>query len=280
MPLPQNSEQIIFQSPQLINEKGPEYGVVQLLVNPETLTLTWKKVINRVRTKTRLVTLFWGEEPVKFTYRGQTGYVYPSFSDREGVLKKENAENLTILSNATTILDKLEVEIVHGGPYTYETAAGNLQNITALRNVIKNINSNLLVPRGGLLANLNTKFNNTQILWLSEKYKILKKLELFYRKHQNPDDALMQVIYRDYTFKGYFESFSYTDDARNPWNWIYTIDFTILDWKENIEKKLEMDGEIVLIQAGENIKAEYSTLEEGKTLSNIDAEGIVFGPTG
>lgn len=220
-------ELIIFNKKNKNKNKLPSFS---LLINPETLTLTWKKVVNRVRTKTRLVTLFWGEDPVKFTYNGQTGYIKPYtklWGDARSVeaYNKDQIEKSAAISNH---ISKLEGQITAGGPYSQGSAKGNLQEILAYRQELKGVR---LIQPGELLDIAGEKKTNTDVLLVSEKFQQLKKLEKLYTKHQDPN-YLIDVQYRKYIFEGYFESFSFTDDARNPWNWRYVIDFTILTWQE------------------------------------------------
>ncbi len=237
------TEQILFQNPSDITKS------VELIINPETLTLLWKKILNMQRTKTSLVTLFWGESPVKFTYRGQTGYAYPTISEITSQGATQTAALQTQQSNLTKQIELLQFELNTGGPYTYVTIDGNRAVIQNLSNQLQNLTSNLfssqLTPRTTLLQTLNTQFTNTQILYLSERFRKLKELEALYRVHQDPSQGLIQVFYRDYIFEGYFESFGYTDDAKNPWNWYYNLDFTVLNWKENPAATITATGEII-----------------------------------
>jgi len=233
-------EQIIFTSYIGTNPDDK----IELLINPETLTLMWKKVLNRTRTKNRLITMFWGEEPVKFNYRGQTGYLYPKVTKgQDALIAYQNSLKEEIV-RMTSYIQLLELEMKEGKGYSYDSYNGNKKEVEKLKEALSKIGSSL-VSQTSLLGNLNKAYKNTEILYLSDKFKILKRLEVMYRKHQNPNDNLIRVNYRDYVFEGYFESFSYTDDAKSPWNWIYNIDFTILKWEKNEE--LRINEEITVI---------------------------------
>lgn len=233
---------------------------VKLLVNPETITLQWKKVINRLRTKTRLVTLFWGEEPVRFTYNGQTGYTFPKM---DKIDEKLNNYNKTIddeISEVEKLIKQYKAEILSGGPYTFGSLELNRNAITTLSNV--NYNAKIL-PRTGLSSKLPKVFNHTEILYLSKNFLVLKKIEDLYRKHQGSSDKLIDIKYRDYIFSGYFESFSFTDDAKNPWNWLYSIDFTVLHWELDKTRNLIEGGEITFTNErdlGVNVKTTRTNL--------------------
>ena len=217
------------------NSKKNKLPVVKLMINPETLTLSWRKVINRVRTKTRLVTLFWGEEPVKFTYAGQTGYIQPMTKIEGKVgydVKKYNEEQLERASAISLYISKLQGQITAGGPYSKGSADGNRAEIGVYQLQLKDIR--LLQP-GTKLEKIGEEEKATDLLLLSEKFANLKKIEGLYRRFQDPNN-LIDLQYRKYKFFGYFESFSFTDDARNPWNWKYTIDFTILRWIDSVDE--------------------------------------------
>jgi hypothetical protein len=246
----------------------PTIQPVELLINPETLTLTWKKVITRRRTKTRLVTFFWGEEPVKFTYRGQTGYAYPSPSNVTGSVSASSTALLSQTYALNSEIGQLQREIDQGGAggYKYVTADGNRNALASVNTQLGGV-SQALAANTTIYDNLGSLFTNTQILYFSDKFKILKNLEVLYRKYQTPSDTLMKLVYRDYIFKGYFESFSYTDDAKNPWNWIYTIDFTILDWTEYPTATITANGEVVF-PGSQNVMLE--TIKSAVNLLTID----------
>lgn len=217
---------------------------IELLVNPETLTILFRKIYDRKRTKTRLVTFFWGEEPVKFVYRGQTGNLYPTIDQlTAGISSQQNA----LVSQKKSLQDqitKLQTEIFRGGPYSGGSIQANQTLILQLSTQLNNTSAQLFTGTNSS-STLQTQLSNTQIISLTDKFQVMKSLESMYRTHQNPSDALVRVWYRDYIFDGYFESFSFTDDAKSPWNWIYNIDFTILDWQENPAVIMKAVGEIV-----------------------------------
>ena len=205
-------------------------SAIQLLVNPEQLNLRWRKVLNRVRTKTRLVTKFWGEEPVNFNYRGQTGYTFPTNQRRKEVSDQiiTDSENTKEALLAEFEENKAQLEKTNS-PTRQAELERRQKEIQETLNFLQSIRSQDSLTK--LHAGVKT---NTGLHLLSSKYLVLKKLEALYRKHQDPN-TLISVTYRQYEFKGYFESFSFTDDARNPWNWIYNIEFIILEWYDSIQ---------------------------------------------
>ena len=93
---------------------------------------------------------------------------------------------------------------------------------------------------------------------MSEKYKVLKSLEKMYEEYQDPTKGYITLTYRNYIFQGYFEGFSFTDDAKNPWNWIYNIDFTILQWEKNPD--ITVDGELMLNDTNRTLQQDTSAV--------------------
>lgn len=239
-------EPIIFNEDNKDKNKLPSF---RLLVNPETLTLTWRKVLNRVRTKTRLVTLFWGEEPVRFTYAGQTGYLKPStkiLGSEDATIEDYNKQQLARSAALTTYITKLEGQIKAGGPFSFATEARNVEELSSAREELRKIR---VIQPGQLLEKVGIGKKATDLLLTSDKFILLKKLEELYRHFQDPSN-LVDLKYRKYKFEGYFESFSFTDDARNPWNWKYTFDFTILTWQDNAAE-VTQNNEYLFIRVSE-----------------------------
>lgn len=220
-----NTEKIQFYHNSLSNS-------IVLLVNPETITLPFKKVINRLRTKTRIVTLFWGEEPVPFNFQGQTGYTYPDARALETLVDTQKIDLKKDIDKVEQDISKLEKEVISpNGPYSSGSLQGNINQITTLRNQLSAINTRL-IPTSSKLVD---KYQQTKLLRQSPKFKILKELESLYRMGMIPSNDkndLIYIYYRSYIFYGYFESFSYVDDAKDPWNFKYNIGFTILDWED------------------------------------------------
>lgn len=197
------------------NKDGEATDSVQLLVNPELVNLQWRKVYSRLRTKSRIVTMFWGEEPVRFTLKGQTGYVYPTASEQNDAFATYNEQQ-------KTIADRLMELYKSNSP----SAIDEIRQLEKFK-------ISLLPPAN---RQMQPQYNQTTLLYMSTKYSILKKLETLYREHQTPNQQdLVKFFYRDYSFKGYFENFSFTDDAKNPWNWQYSIDFIIMDWSNTTD---------------------------------------------
>lgn len=249
-----NAEKIIFYHKSLPN-------FIELLVNPETITLPFKKVLNRLRTKTRIVTLFWGEEPVPFNFQGQTGYTYPDARAIEALLGTQKINIKKDVDHIESEISKLEKEVAVGGPFssTSKDLTGNINRITELRNQLSSINTQL-IP---IASKLIDKYNQTQLLRQSPKFKVLKELENLYRIGMIPSndrDDLVVIGYRTYTLYGYFESFSYVDDAKDPWNFKYNIGFTVLDWEDNFNDLAGdlLEKEVKFITETQELQEQFS----------------------
>lgn len=212
---------------------------ITLLINPASLTLNWKKIITRTRTKSRIVSFYWGQEPVNFTYSGQTGSVYPTAQEINNEVRKlgkahtDGAEELRARNEELyTEITQREEQIAAGPLFeTDQELQTELDALRAERNSNELNASNLTTAASTLTPASLGEQSHTELIEMSAKYRAFKKLQYLFEKSQNVND-LMQIKYRSYIFKGYLENFSFTDDGSNPWNWIYNISFTILEWDE------------------------------------------------
>lgn len=244
--------------------------LITLLINPEALTLNFKKVITRTRTKTRVVSFYWGQEPVNFSYQGQTGYLWPGqtlLADAVSSTAQSISENIDVLNaqkaEAEVTIEKFFEEFATlDSAGEAERAQEKSAEIELLYDQIRAIDSTV-AQFGTQLAEYSSKgfvgfgeqellrltgnenASHTDVLKLSPKFQLFKKLQKFY-EDSRASNNLIQVLYRHYIFDGYFEAFSFTDSAKDPWNWKYSISFTILSWDEvpftsNIEQLLVQD---------------------------------------
>ena len=247
-----DEEQVKNLAPNL-NEKLS----ITLLINPETLTLNFKKIITKTRTKSRIVSFYWGQEPVNFSYAGQTGNLFPSAEIRDKFVNESTAalagtfselddqkEGINYLYQRA-LSDQATLTDLYGADnYRVKEAENNAQSY---KNELDNITASTDALRGGMsglssdnynklgfgekyiVDNILTDKSHTDIISLSPKFQRFKELEKFYNDSQNLN-LLIRVIYRDYVLDGYFESFGFTDSALSPWNWKYTLAFTVLNW--------------------------------------------------
>lgn len=242
-------EPLIFK---YIDEPNPR---ITLLINPETLTIPWKKIINRVRTKSRIVSFYYGQEPINLAYTGQTGSLIPdraTISKQVNSLNRGNQLNQIAVSDVLTTLynqrdlktDEFHTKFVLG-EFTGDIEA-ELNDINAS---IKSAEESLqqfeqaIVSHDGLITTQTLldsfgEITNTELLKLSPKYQRFNELRQFYDE-SNDTNRLVQILYRHWIFDGYFETFSFVDDAKSPWNWRYSFNFIILNWQETGDNNKE-----------------------------------------
>lgn len=221
---------------------------ITLLVNPEALTINWKKVITRTRTKSRIVSFYWGQEPISLNYTGQTGSLIPTTSALKAASNSINRDNqlnqiavTDVLTGLYTERDNIESTLSQGaitspGLIAELTAQLNTVNadIKAAEESMQQLEQPTIVP--GLLTTdimlgALGDSSHTDLIKKSEKYQKFDQLRKFYEATQNVN-ILTKLLYRHWVFEGYFESFGFTDDAKSPWNWNYSLTFIILNWQE------------------------------------------------
>ena len=229
-------EPVIFNYKATDDETIPsslqELDTITLLINPDRLDLNWRKVITRIRTKSRIVSLFWGQEPVNFSYTGQTGNMYPSreLATHIGRVNTANRDQASLLQSNISTLDS-ELDDVNS-----DLSNPNIDDDTRLflEGERDNLESSIEVNQqesDGISPADPSDLTQTDLYELSPKYQKFKSLQQLFENSRNIKD-LMKVKYRDYIFEGYFESFGFIDDGKNPWNRSYRISFIILGWSK------------------------------------------------
>lgn len=221
---------------------------ITLLVNPEALTINWKKVITRTRTKSRIVSFYWGQEPISLAYTGQTGSLIPTQSLLNSVVDTQAANDYQTMDDFDNALMQLqnerkkkeeELALLLGGPNaaSVETEIAEIDaNIKTIQENQTQIIKSPLTKPISLLTTTSVldalgDSSHTDLIKKSEKYQRFDQLRKFYEATQNVN-ILTKLLYRHWVFEGYFESFGFTDDAKSPWNWNYSLTFIILNWQE------------------------------------------------
>ena len=209
-----------------------ELDTITLLINPDRLDLNWRKVITRVRTKSRIVSLFWGQEPVNFSYTGQTGNMYPNreLATHIGRVNTSNREQASLFQSdqdeANSSLDQINDDLAN--PNIDEDTRDSLEIDRDLEEAeIERTQQGI----DGISSADPSNLTQTDLYELSSKYQKFKSLQQLFENSRNIKD-LMKVKYRDYIFEGYFESFGYIDDGKNPWNRSYRLSFITLGWSK------------------------------------------------
>lgn len=246
---------------------------ITLLINPEMLTINFKKIITKVRTKSRIVSFYYGQEPLNFTYQGQTGNLYPSNEIRES-FKKDTSQGLdTAIKELEDQLDTLDAQqlrlaeqierydpnfsktIVQGLTTNYDDIQKEIDTkksaLNALREGTKTTATITSLGFGEkyIVDNVLTDLSHTEILNMSPKFKLFKALQQFYDDSQTATE-LIRVVYRDNIYDGYFDSFSFTDSAKDSWNWKYSLAFTVLSWEKatQFSNRAQTTEEKILVQ--------------------------------
>lgn len=273
-------EPIIFNfKPGGIRDDAPtlnKFPQVTLLINPETITIPWKKIITRVRTKSRIVSLYWGQEPLTLAYKGQTGNLYPNIELQKKLGESLNNSLKGDIAGLQQDLDAKDKEIEAKrteynsiGEYATYMRSAVMEELGVLyhdRDIIADSISQLgqtIDASGVSYTTLTDGMSHTEILRLSPKYQKFSTLRKLYEQSQTVSE-LMYVRYRDWLFEGYFENFSFTEDVKSPWNWTYNLTFTILNWDNFGDYGTIMDETVFV---SDEYRQEYQSTEE---LSKVD----------
>jgi len=70
---------------------------ISLIINPENITIPEKERISQVMTKSRLVTFFWGKQPINFSYNGQTGSLLPTREEFNAYTSSESEKRNSLI---------------------------------------------------------------------------------------------------------------------------------------------------------------------------------------
>lgn len=253
---------------------------ITLLINPETVTIPWKKIITRVRTKSRIVSLYWGQEPLTLTYKGQTGNLYPHVELQKKVASstiKDLDDSITKLDDEILALDK-DIKLTEDAIVANENNQGlkdvlisDLDSLQHDRSVLLDSIAQLQQAGNIQLANPTIGMSHTEIIKLSPKYQKFDALKKLYEKSQTVTE-LMYVKYRDWLFEGYFENFNFTDDVKSSWNWTYNLTFIILNWDEyNFSSFSEKNNELIFVP-DRDIKKSFDGFMESSVLGKAMGE--------
>jgi hypothetical protein len=144
--------------------------------------------------------------------------------------------DLTILSITGNIGNLLPDEITKGS----NVLKNSIESITAPFTSVgwgapANVLSSATNP-GGAGAYMNAMVQETlmktssyyELLQLSPKYLTFKDLEYMYINADADTDIILLEFGDMATYRGYFQDFKFDMDAKEPWNWKYSITFIIL----------------------------------------------------
>jgi len=175
----------------------PEVGVVKMYLNPQSIAYNLKKLITNERTKGGYIVQYWGEELTTLNLRGHTG--------------SSGVEGLNVL------YEIYRAEQILFDPIALSMAANS--SITGLNNAMDASSGNM----GGLNGNVNNATGLFQVGPASQS--ILPRV--------TPSLASialgMELYWSGWVFRGYFNSFSFTESAERIGLFEYDISFTVTE---------------------------------------------------
>jgi hypothetical protein len=187
--------------------KESDVDTVVLKVNPSQVSFDKKKIITKVQTSSpgRFVVYDWGTDLTVLSIQGNTGNLLP-----DNIVNGGNALS-TFFNDVAAQFDQFAPE--------------NIDKRTEAQS-INSVGTGIVTPF------INNVMMGTmtymELLNMSPKYKVFKKLENMFELSDADRDILV-LEFGDYgIFRGYFESFTFDMVAETPWNWKYNIVFVIL----------------------------------------------------
>jgi hypothetical protein len=185
---------------QLIRWRVPGLGFVDMYINPQTMDIQEKKIIQKQRTKGGYIIQYWGEELMSIKISGSTG---ASGIEGINILRKVyRAEQDSFQQVAQTLSDRVNSF----------TASGNIANVIA-QGAGSSAGDLAGSIGGGLLTGLFGGGSNSAPLPTLGSLAV--SVELFYQ---------------GWVFKGFFEEMSVNESVTNgPGVFNYSMTFTVLD---------------------------------------------------
>lgn len=176
--------------------------VVTLRVNPENVNYAEPKVTQKVQTGApgRWVVFDWGTDLLTITISGNTGNLLPGAVQTAG-------------EPTDSVVDAV-AELAKEGASKIGVSGG-------------------IFPTSN---NLLGKMTYTELLEMSPKYRTFRKLQNVYRLFDADYDVLTLEIGNE-IHRGYFQDFSFDQNADNPWNWKYNVVFiSLVDLAEYMQR--------------------------------------------
>lgn len=186
---------------------------IVLKVNPEEISYVKPKITQKVQTAApkRFVVFEWGTDLTVINISGNTGNMLPA----------------VITSGFDPLADLADSVGDKVGAYAGDKVAGAISGTGDL----------VAIAQRAMLGTMSY----FELLELSPKYRIFRDLQDMYETFDADTDILTMEM-GDFVYRGYFQNFTFTQTAMNPWNWKYNIEFIVLD---NLTQKFkEESGEI------------------------------------
>jgi hypothetical protein len=183
----------------------PEGPIVEMYVNPESMSVTEGKVINEVRTKGGYTLQYWGEDLGKIRLSGTTGT-----SGKEGLnILRDVYRNEQLAMDPYALFLASQRDAENSG-LTGQVGAG----VSGfLSNAIGGVGGAVVGAVGGELAGL--ALGNSSSTAFSRPRPTLAYLA-----------TTIELYFRGEVFRGYFKSFTATETAQELGLFHYDIDFT------------------------------------------------------
>jgi hypothetical protein len=174
----------------------PEVGVINMYINPQNVDYSTSKIINKELTKGGFVVQYWGEELMTLSINGHTG--------------SSGVEGLNVL-----------YEIYRSEQYTFDPIGLTLAASNSISGVGDAVNNAL-----GNLTGLNTSIANATsgLLGLDPSSQNILPQNI----QSLASLALgIELYYTGWVFRGYFNSFSFTESVDRLGLFDYKIQFTV-----------------------------------------------------
>lgn len=178
----------------LLTWKTPNFGYVQMYINPQEMSISDKKVHQYTRTKAGFVYQYAGEDLTNISIRGTTG--------------SAGIEGINILHNVYRAEQSAFNVIADSLEQTVTTA-----QITSLfRGVLGSTGFSFNNPLGNILSELGAE---SLANMFSQPFPSLASLA-----------ANVELIFHDVTYRGFFNDFQVTESAQSPGLFEYSLSFS------------------------------------------------------
>ena len=171
---------------------------VEMRVNPQRITVAFRKVIQRIQTNTRWVFQHWGMEPVQIQYSGVTGYIRSiaaaAYSNRYQLNQSQDLTSDLSGYPATNVSP-------------YETPA--YQALMLLRRFYEE-------PHKSLQGKDLTQISGSDV-------------------DENLKRLLLKLDYREGMYLGYLTRMDIREEENSPWLWYYEMEFIARSYQLKME---------------------------------------------
>lgn len=171
----------------------PEYGVVKMYVNPQGITYTLKKIIQKQMTKGGYSVQYWGEDLTTLSISGTTG--------------SSGVEGLNVLNE----IYRAE-QLAFDGIGLSLSASASAMNSSVVSDTLSSAFGDIA---GSLLGSALTSNPGLSDI-LPQNIPSLASMALG-----------VEMFWNGWVFRGYFESFNFTESADNLGMFTYTINFVV-----------------------------------------------------